>query len=208
MMDWGKIKSKIEALEVTNGSIVEIEDFDDSNPVIIHMTLRIYRNKISTEQVLNTLEESKYFYPPTDTGKEVGPVFKNLVKYETNSSLIEDLRARLKVIQEEAKGGYLNDYGCRVPNKCGEIDMYGRDMGKIGMLMQPTWNYSDELLNYLNAFKEPNCSCVTIVIPLSESPRPERRRIVFGNYFNQQEMIETKWTALLHCTKCEGTGYV
>jgi hypothetical protein len=47
------------------------------------------------------------------------------------------------------KGGYINQYGVRVPNPCGEIDTKKRDMDKLGRHAPHNFLLPDILLDYI-----------------------------------------------------------
>jgi len=56
---------------------------------------------------------------------------------------------------DSGKGGYVNQYGRRVPNPCREIDERGRNMDKIYRNLRPEDIMDEETLDRLNELPDP-----------------------------------------------------
>lgn len=84
--------------------------------------------------------------------------------------------------------GYVNQFGRRVGNPCGEIDDKGRDIDKINRWLKPGDSHTTETLDRLHAIEETD---------QVKFEMQERQRQAFIDYFrNRQpnaEVVETAW---------------
>lgn len=101
----------------------------------------------------------------------------------------EDFKARVMKAHRQArsdlvpgKGGYINQFGTRVPNPCGEIDSKGRNLDKVFRWLKPTDKMTDEVIDAILTIDEADPEVIIEV--------QERQREKFLNTFKGTQLGE------------------